>query len=65
MRTIGKVVKEMKWVVRTNESARTKRKHRHGKEIGLKMSKDRSIYHSVRRRMIKHNNKKGHMMKRA
>ena len=40
---IGKIIKEMKWVMRTNESARTKGKHCHGKEIGLKMSKDRGI----------------------
>ena len=43
MRTIGKIVKEMKWVMRTNESAETKGKHRHGKEIGPEMSKDRGI----------------------
>ena len=40
---IGKIVKEMKWVMGTNESSETKGKHRHGKEIGLMMSKDRSI----------------------
>ena len=40
---IGKIVKEMKWVMRTNESAKTKGKHHHGKRIGLKMSKDRGI----------------------
>ena len=43
MRTIGKIVKEMKWVIRTNESARTKGKHHHGKEISLRMNKDRGI----------------------
>ena len=43
MRTIGKIIKEMKWVMRTNESAKTKRKCRHGKEISLKMSKGKSI----------------------
>ena len=43
MRTIGKIIKEMKWVMRTNESARTKRKCRHGKRISLMMSKDRGI----------------------
>ena len=40
---IGKIIKEMKWVMGTNESSRTKRKCRHGKKIGLKMSKDRGI----------------------
>ena len=43
MRTIGKIVKEMKWVMRTNESAETKRECRHGKGISLRMSKDRGI----------------------
>ena len=43
MRTIGKIVKEMKWVMRTNELAETKGKCHHGKEIGPKMSKDRGI----------------------
>ena len=43
MRTIGKIVKEMKWVMGMNESARTKGKHRHGKRISPKMSKDRGI----------------------
>ena len=47
----------MKWVMRTNESARTKGKHRHGKRIGPKMSKNRGIWHMVRGRMIKHNRK--------
>ena len=40
---IGKIVKEMKWVMGTNESAETKGKHCHGKGISLKMSKDRGI----------------------
>ena len=40
---IGKIVKEMKWVVGMNESARTKENHHHGKGIGPKMSKDRGI----------------------
>ena len=40
---IGKIVKEMKWVVRMNESSRTKGKHCHGKEISLMMSKNRGI----------------------
>ena len=40
---IGKIVKEMKWVMRTNESARTKGKCRHGKEMGPMMSKNRGI----------------------
>ena len=43
MRTIGKIVKEMKWVMRTNESAETKEKCCHGKGISPKMSKDRGI----------------------
>ena len=43
VRTIGKIIKEMKWVMGTNESARTKGKHRHGKEISPRMSKDRGI----------------------
>ena len=30
---IGKVVKEMKWVMRMNESSRTKGEHCHGKEL--------------------------------
>ena len=40
---IGKIVKEMKWVMRTNESAETKGRCRHEKGINLKMSKDRGI----------------------
>ena len=40
---IGKIVKEMKWVMRTNESAKTKGKYCHGKEISSRMSKDRGI----------------------
>ena len=40
---IGKIVKEMKWVIRMNESVETKGKCCHGKEISLKMSKDRGI----------------------
>ena len=40
---IGKIVKEMKWVMRTNESARIKGRRRHGKRISLVMSKDRGI----------------------
>ena len=43
MRTIGKIIKEMKWVMRMNESAETKEKCRHGKGINPKMSKDRGI----------------------
>ena len=39
---IGKIIKEMKWVMGTNESAETKGKHCHGKRISLKMSKDRT-----------------------
>ena len=60
MRTIGKIVKEMKWVMRTNESAETKGKCRHGKGISPKMSKDRDICHSVREKMINHNRKGSH-----
>ena len=60
MRMIGKIFKEMKWVMRTNESARTKGKHHHGKGISPKMSKDRGIWHSVREKMIKHNRKGSH-----
>ena len=40
---IGEIVKEMKWVMGTNESAKTKGKHRHGKGISPVMSRDRSI----------------------
>ena len=40
---IGKIVKEMKWVIRTNESAGIKEKCHHGKGISPKMSKDRGI----------------------
>ena len=40
---IGKIVKEMKWVVGTNKSAKAREKHCHGKEISLMMSKDRGI----------------------
>ena len=40
---IGKIVKEMKWVMGMNESSRTKEKHCHGKGISLMMSKDRGI----------------------
>ena len=40
---IGKIVKDIKWVMRTNESSRTKGECCHGKKIGLKMSKDRGI----------------------
>ena len=43
MRTIGKIVKEMKWVMGMNESSRTKGKDRHEKEISPMMSKDRGI----------------------
>ena len=43
VRTIGKIVQEMKWVMGTNELARTKGKCRHGKRIGPKMSKNRGI----------------------
>ena len=40
---IGKIVKEMKWVMRMNESAKMKGKCHHGRKIGPKMSKDRGI----------------------
>ena len=40
---IGKIVKEMKWVMRMNESAETKGKCCRGKEMGLMMSKNRGI----------------------
>ena len=40
---IGKIIKEMKWVMRMNESSRTKGEHHHGKGISLMMSKDRGI----------------------
>ena len=43
MRAIGKIIKEMKWVMRTNESAETKGKCHHGKGIGPRMSEDRGI----------------------
>ena len=43
VRTIGKIVKEMKWVMRTNESAETKERCHHGKRISPRMSKDRGI----------------------
>ena len=40
---IGTIVKEMKWVMVMNESAETKGKCRHGKEISLIMNKERGI----------------------
>ena len=40
---IGKIVEELKWVMRTNESAKTKGEYYHGKELSPKMSKDRGI----------------------
>ena len=44
---IGKIVKEMKWVMEMNESSRTKGGHHHGKGISLMMSKNTGIvkYH--------------------
>ena len=60
MRTFGKIVKEIKWVMGMNESAETKGKHCHGREISPMMSKDRGIQHSVREKMIKHNRKGSH-----
>ena len=40
---IGKILKEMKWVMRMNESVEAKGKCHHGKEISLRMSKERGI----------------------
>ena len=40
---IGKIVKEMKWVMRMNESAEIKEKYCYEKGISPKMSKDRGI----------------------
>ena len=40
---IGKIVMEMEWVMRTNESAETKGKCCHGKGISPRMSKYRGI----------------------
>ena len=40
---IGKIVKEMKWVMRANESAMTKGKCCHGKGVSPRISKDRDI----------------------
>ena len=40
---IGKIIKEMKWVMRMHESSKTKGKCHHGKGISLRMSKDRGI----------------------
>ena len=40
---IGKIVKEMKWVMGTNESAETKGRYCYGKRISPMMSKDRGI----------------------
>ena len=40
---IGKIVKEMKWVMGMNESANTKGEHCHEKEVSPIMSKDRGI----------------------
>ena len=48
----------------TNESAETKGKCHHKKGISPRMSKDRGICHSVRKRMIKHNRKRSHGEKR-
>ena len=57
MRTIGKIIKEMKWVMRMNESAETKEKGSSWEEISPKMSKDKGIQYSVGKKMIKHNRK--------
>ena len=40
---ISKIVKEMKWVIGTNESSKTKGKFHHGKRISLMMDKNRGI----------------------
>ena len=40
---IGKIIKEMKWVMRTKESAETKGKCHHVKGISRMMSKDRGM----------------------
>ena len=40
---IGKIAKEIKWVMRMNESAKTKGKHHHEKGISPMMSEDRGI----------------------
>ena len=40
---IGKIVKEMKWVMGTNESSERKEKCCHGKDFSPMMSKDRGI----------------------
>ena len=40
---IGKIVKEMKWVMGMNESSETKEKHCHERRISPMMSKDRGI----------------------
>ena len=40
---IGKIVKEIKWVMGINESAETKGTRCHGKRISPEMSKDRDI----------------------
>ena len=61
---ISKIVKEMKWVMGMNESAKTKGECCHRKRISLMMGKDRGICHSVREKMIKHN-KRSHVMKRV
>ena len=49
---IGKIIKEMKWVMRMNESARTKGEKHHRKRVSPMISKNRGIWHSVRERMI-------------
>ena len=40
---IDKIIKEMKWVMGTDESATKKGEHCHEKEISLMMSKNRGI----------------------
>ena len=40
---IGEIIKEMKWVMGTNESTETKGKHCHEKMVSPMMSKNRGI----------------------
>ena len=40
---IGKIIKEIKWVMGTNESSKTKGNCHHGKGISLMMRNDRGI----------------------
>ena len=40
---IRKIITEMKWIMRMNESSKTKEKCCYGKKISLMMSKNRGI----------------------